>query len=201
MALNGGMLEQSGIGLASDSDEDVLVGGDITVGSAAPKPVLQEEVMLDTGDLPESDNSDDDVLNTEKITTGNDEIVDEYKQDVDDVMDDVALNGCMVEQSGIGLASDSDEDVLVGGDITVGSAAPLRSKPVLQEEVMLDTGDLPESDNSDDDVLVGENIGTTRTGGGDGSIALPGQPTIGLNCVGWREYWYDAYGWRRWIDW
>eukprot|EP01083_Nonionella_stella_P294943 1002424_1 len=71
--------------------------------------------------------SDDDVLNTEKITTGNDEIVDEYKQDVEDVMDDVALHGCMVEQSGIGLASDSDEDVLVGGDITVGSAA---SKPV-----------------------------------------------------------------------
>eukprot|EP01083_Nonionella_stella_P300047 1022293_1 len=123
--------------------------------------------------------SDDDVLNTEKITTGNDEIVDEYKQDVEDVMDDVALNGGMVEQDGIGLASDSDEDVLIGGDITMGSV--VSNPAVLQEEVMFDTGDLPESDNSDDDVLVGENIGTTRTGGGDGSIALPGQPTLGLN--------------------
>eukprot|EP01083_Nonionella_stella_P059257 155042_1 len=145
-----------------------------------PESVHESIHDSDTVSLPGSEHdSDDEVLKTDKITTdGNDGIVDEYKQDVEDVMDAVALNGGMVEQSGIGLASDSDEDVLVGGDITVGSAA---SKPVLQEEVMFDTGDLPESDNSDDDVLVGENIGTTRTGGGDGSIALPGQPTLGLN--------------------
>eukprot|EP01083_Nonionella_stella_P300044 1022284_1 len=158
-----------------------------------PESVHESIHDSDTVSLPGSEHdSDDEVLKTDNITTGgNDGIVDEYKQDVEDVMDNptspnynvkMVFNTGTMEQGGIELAgeTDSDDDILVEADITMGAHAVVRNH-VDGDEVMFGTGDLPESDNSDDDVLVGENIGTTRTGGGDGSIALPGQPTLGLN--------------------
>eukprot|EP01084_Bolivina_argentea_P106868 191132_1 len=84
-----------------------------------------EDGVLVGVSLSESDHgSDDDVLKTDKITTvGNDQIVDEYKQDVEDVADNptspnynvkMVFNAGTMEQGGIQLAgeTDSDDDIM-----------------------------------------------------------------------------------------
>eukprot|EP01083_Nonionella_stella_P106863 308814_1 len=128
-------------------DEDGILAQVLALSLAEEEARKQEQIELMTQIEEERERKKRDSAriqhDDDKITKGNDAIVDEYKQDAEDVMDDVALNGGMVEQDGIGLASDSDEDVLIGGDITMGSV--VSNPAVLQEEIMFDTGDLPES--------------------------------------------------------
>eukprot|EP01083_Nonionella_stella_P059256 155039_1 len=103
---------------------------------------LEKEQEMKKQQQFESNDSDDDVLKTNKITVDGKE----YKQDAEEV----ALEQC---------GTDSDDDVLAGGDITMGAVV---ANHVDEDE----TGDLPESDNSDDDVLIGANIAVTNGGGG-----------------------------------
>eukprot|EP01083_Nonionella_stella_P270007 913906_1 len=128
-----------------------------------------EDGVLVGVSLSESDHgSDDDVLKTDKITTvGNEQIVDEYKQDVEDVADNptspnynvkMVFNAGTMEQGGIQLAGETDSDDDIMDAVVVDHYH--------EDEVLFGTGDLPESDNSDDDVLIGANIAVTDGGGG-----------------------------------